>query len=67
MRVLATDGLRGARIGVPGDPSDPANDAYYAPLPPRAAAVMRDKALDDAAGELFSSAEIIDDECAVAA
>jgi amidase len=39
--VLATDGLRGARIGVPSDPSDPANDVYYAPLPPRAAAVMR--------------------------
>jgi amidase len=40
--VLATDGLRGARIGVPSDPSDPANDVYYAPLSPRAAAVMRD-------------------------
>jgi amidase len=40
--VLDSDGLKGARIGVPSDPSDPANDVYYGPLPPRAAAVMRD-------------------------
>ena len=39
--VLDRDGLKGARIGVPSDPSDPANDFYYAPLPPRAATVMR--------------------------
>jgi amidase len=39
---LDGDGLKGARIGVPSDPSDPANDFYYGPLPPRAAAVMRD-------------------------
>jgi amidase len=39
---LDKDGLKGARIGVPSDPSDPANDVYYGPLPPRAAAVMRD-------------------------
>jgi amidase len=39
---LARDGLKGARIGVPSDPADPANDVYYGPLPPRAAAVMRD-------------------------
>ncbi len=38
--VLDKDGLKGARIGVPSDPSDPANDVYYGPLPPRAAAVM---------------------------
>jgi amidase len=38
--VLDKDGLKGARIGVPSDPSDPANDFYYGPLPPRAAAVM---------------------------
>jgi amidase len=38
---LDKDGLKGARIGVPSDPSDPANDVYYGPLPPRAAAVMR--------------------------
>jgi len=39
---LDKDGLKGARIGVPSDPADPANDSYYAPLPPRAAAVMRE-------------------------
>jgi amidase len=39
---LARDGLKGARIGVPSDPGDPANEVYYGPLPPRAAAVMRD-------------------------
>jgi amidase len=39
---LDRDGLKGARIGVPSDPSDPANDVYYGALPPRAAAVMRD-------------------------
>src|SRR5262249_43241780 len=40
--VLDKDGLKGARIGVPSDPADPANDVYYGPLPPRAAAVMRE-------------------------
>ena len=39
---LDRDGLKGARIGVPSDPSDPANDVYYGPLLPRAAAVMRE-------------------------
>ena len=39
---LDKDGLKGVRIGVPSDPSDPANDVYYGPLPPRAAAVMRE-------------------------
>ena len=39
---LDKDGLKGARIGVPSDPSDPANDFYYGPLPARAAAVMRE-------------------------
>jgi amidase len=38
--VLDRDGLRGARIGVPGDPSDPANDVYYGRLGLRATAVM---------------------------
>jgi amidase len=38
--VLDGDGLRGARIGVPSDPADPANDVYYGPLASRAAAVM---------------------------
>jgi amidase len=40
-RFLDADGLKGARIGVPSDPSDPGNDVYYPPLPPRAAEVMR--------------------------
>jgi amidase len=40
--ALDADGLRGARIGVPSDAADPANDAYYGPLPPPAAAVMQD-------------------------
>jgi amidase len=38
--ALDRDGLKGARIGVPSDPGDPANDVYYGPLPPRAADVM---------------------------
>ncbi len=40
--VLDKDGLKGARIGVPSHPSDPANDFYYGPLMPRAVAVMRE-------------------------
>jgi amidase len=40
--VLDRDGLKGARIGVPSDPSDPGNDFYYGPLPARAAAVMQE-------------------------
>jgi amidase len=40
--LLDTDGLRGARIGVPSDPADPGNDVYFGPLPDRAAAVMRE-------------------------
>jgi amidase len=40
--VLDKDGLRGARIGIPSDRADPANDVYYGPLPPAAATVMRD-------------------------
>ena len=39
--VLDKDGLRGARIGIPSDPSDFANDVYYR-LTPRAAAVMNE-------------------------
>jgi amidase len=38
---LNRDGLKGARIGVPSDPDDPANDVYYGPLPPPAVLVMR--------------------------
>src|SRR5437763_8110202 len=37
---LDADGLKGARIGVPSDPSDPGNDFYYGHLGPRASAVM---------------------------
>jgi amidase len=33
-------GLSGVRIGVPSDPSDPANDFYYRSISPRAHAVM---------------------------
>jgi len=40
--VLDKDGLKGARIGVPSDPSDPADDVYYGPLSPRPASVMRE-------------------------
>jgi len=39
---LDRDGLKGTRIGVPSDPSDPANDFYYGQLSQRAAAVMRE-------------------------
>src|SRR5438270_648816 len=38
---LDKDGLRGARIGLPSDPTDPANDVYYGALRPRAAEIMR--------------------------
>jgi amidase len=37
---LDPNGLQGARIGVPSDPSDPGNDVYYRQLSPRSAAVM---------------------------
>jgi amidase len=39
---LDEDGLRGARIGVPADPTDPVRDVFYKSLSPRAAAVMGD-------------------------
>jgi amidase len=57
--VLDKDGLRGARIGIPSDPADPANDVYYGPLRPRPAAVMRDaiSALE-AAGAVLVRANI---------
>jgi amidase len=38
--ALDKDGLKGARIGVPSDPSDPGNDVYMGKLAPRSAAVM---------------------------
>ena len=37
---LDADGLKGARIGVPSDPSDPGNDVYYGKLGPRSHTVM---------------------------
>jgi amidase len=37
---LDPDGLHGARIGVPGDPADPANDVYFGRLGLAAAAVI---------------------------
>jgi amidase len=39
---LATDAMKGARIGVPSDPADPLNDRYYSKLPPKWAKVMAD-------------------------
>jgi len=46
---LASDAMKGARIGVPSDPVDPLNDCYYAKLPPKSAKVMADaiKVLED--------------------
>jgi amidase len=49
--TLDEDGLRGARIGIPSDPSDPANDVFHRRLVPRAATVMREAiAVLEAAG-----------------
>jgi amidase len=39
---LDKDGLKGARIGVPSDPSDPGNDVYFAPQSSRTRVVMHD-------------------------
>src|SRR5438045_662806 len=39
-KFLDENGLKGARIGVPSDPSDPANDFYYRSISPRAHAVI---------------------------
>ena len=46
---LATDALKGARIGVPSDPADPLNDCYYGKLPANWAKVMAEavKVLED--------------------
>ena len=46
---LALDAMKGARIGVQSDASDPLNDRYYGKLPPRSAKVMTDaiKVLED--------------------
>ena len=57
--VLDKDGLRGARIGIPSDPSDPANDVYYGRLPRPAAAVMSNViAVLEAAGAVLVRANI---------
>jgi amidase len=57
--VLDKNGLRGARIGIPSDPTDPANDVYYRPLPARNAAVMRQViAMLEAAGAVLVRANI---------
>src|SRR4051794_14343119 len=37
---LDPDGLRGARVGVPGDPTDPGNDVYFGKLGLAESAVM---------------------------
>lgn len=37
---LTTDAMKGARIGVPSDPSDPLNDPYYGKLSPDGIKVM---------------------------
>ncbi|MGY0570122.1 amidase family protein [Bradyrhizobium sp. RDM12] len=46
---LSRDAMKGARIGVPSDPSDPLNDRYYGKLQPAWAKVMMDaiKLLED--------------------
>ena len=55
LQYLDRDGLKGARIGVPSDPSDPANDVYWRPLGPQARAVMEATiaALQDAGAEVI--------------
>ena len=46
---LASDAMKGARIGVPSDPADPLNDPYYGKLSPNWAKVMTEtiKVLED--------------------
>jgi amidase len=39
---LTKDAMKGARIGVPSEASDPLNDRFYGKLPPRSAKVMAD-------------------------
>lgn len=39
---LDADGLKGARIGVPSDPADPENDAYWTQLEPDQRRIMAD-------------------------
>jgi amidase len=46
---LASDAMKGARIGVPSDPADPLNDRYYGKLPPKWNQVVADaiKVIED--------------------
>ena len=46
---LATDAMKGARIGVPSDPADPLNDRFYGKVAPEWAKVTADaiKVLED--------------------
>jgi len=41
-QCLDPDGLKGARIGVPSDPADPGNDAYFPAQTARTQAAMRE-------------------------
>jgi amidase len=57
--VLDPDGLRGARIGIPSDPEDPANDVFYGPLSPRFGLVMKSAmAALEAAGAVLVRANL---------
>jgi len=56
---LDKEGLKGARIGVPSDPADPANDVYFAPQTSRTQAAMRDVVVTlEAAGATIVHANI---------
>ena len=57
--VLDKDGLRGARIGIPSDPSDPANDVIYGQLAPRFGVIMKNAiATLEAAGAVLVRANM---------
>ena len=53
--ALDKDGLKGARIGVPSDPSDPGNDFYYRKLTARSKQVMDEviQVLQDGGAEMI--------------
>jgi amidase len=57
--MLDKDGLRGARIGIPSDPSDPANDVIYGQLAPRFGVIMENAiAALEAAGAVLVRANL---------
>jgi amidase len=57
--VLDKDGLRGARIGIPSDPEDPANDVIYGQLAPRLGVIMQNAiATIEAAGAVLVRANL---------